>query len=76
MEDIPMAMKVTTQSGAVYMIDDKVVGGSKNLVNGRLLYPVRLGDAMLILTPERAHLNPNFKNPSVLSTPVTRIDII
>lgn len=71
-----MAMRVTTQSGAVYMIDSVVTGGSKNLKNGKLLYPVRLGDAMLILTPERAHLNPNFKNPSVLSTPVTRIDVV
>jgi len=73
---------VTTESGAVYYVDDgnfagagsKVTGGSKNLKRGKLLNsPVQIGKSMLISTPERAHLNPEFKNPSVLSTPVVQI---
>jgi len=70
-----MTVRVTTASGAVYLVtDDKVTGGSKNLKNGKLLYPVQCGDSMLIFTPERSHLNPHFKNPSVLSTPVMKIE--
>jgi hypothetical protein len=68
-------LQVTTASGAIYMVDGlKVMGGSKKLKDGKLLYPVQLGDSMLISTPEREHLNPNFTNPAVLSTPVTRIE--
>lgn len=74
-EDVPMLQQVTTASGAIYYVDGlKVMGGSKKLKDGKLLYPVRLGDSMLIFTPERLHLNPAFKNPSVLSTPVARIE--
>ena len=70
-----MSIQVTTASGAVYLIDgDKVMGGSKNLKDGKLLYPVRSGHSMLISTPERTHLNPHYKNPSVISTPVVKIE--
>ena len=70
-------LQVTTISGAIYMIDGTIVtGGSKNLESGKLLYPVQLGDSMLIFAPERSHLNPSFKNPSVLSTPVMKIEPI
>jgi hypothetical protein len=68
-------LQVTTVSGSIYFVTgDKVIGGSKNLKNGKLLYPVQLGDAMLISAPERQHLNPVFTNPAVLSTPVARIE--
>ncbi len=69
-----MTIQVTTASGAVYLVaGEKVMGGSKNLKDGRLLYPVRSGHSMLISTPERSHLNPHYKNPSVISTPVVKI---
>ena len=69
-----MTIQVTTESGAIYLIDGKkVMGGSKKLKDGRLLYPVQVGDSMLISTPERTHLNPHYKDPSVVSTPVVKI---
>jgi hypothetical protein len=68
-------LQVTTASGSIYFVTgDKVIGGSKKLKDGKLLYPVQLGDSMLIFTPERSHLNPDFTNPAVLSTPVARIE--
>ncbi len=74
---IPKTIRVTTYSGAIYVVEgNKVAGGSKNLKGGTLLYPVRCGDSMLISAPERGHLNPDFKNPSVLSTPVVKIEPI
>jgi hypothetical protein len=72
-----MADKITTESGAVYVVDGSLVtGGSKNLRNGRLARPVRMGIPLLIYTPERAHLNPHFTNPAVQSTPVIDIEPI
>ena len=71
-----MTVKITTESGAVYFLTGKTIaGGSKNLKAGVLLYPgVQLGDSMLISTPERSHLNPHYKNPSVLSTPIVKME--
>ena len=52
-------LKVTTHSGAVYIIsnDDKVTGGSKGLKNGLLVsgWPI-VGDTLLMQTPERIPL--------------------
>lgn len=76
-------LKVTTESGAVYFVDDgnfagagsRVTGGSKHLEDGRLLNsPVLVGKSMRILAPERSYLNPHFTNPGVLSTPVIKIE--
>lgn len=72
-----MRAMVKTESGALYLVDgDKVMGGSKNLKDGKLVLPVRLNHSMLMLTPERAHHNPHFKNPAVMSTPVVEIEPI
>lgn len=52
--------KVTTFSGAIYIIGDdgKVTGGSKNLKNGKLIFPrpSLVGQPLLIETPERVPL--------------------
>lgn len=70
-------LKVTTQSGAIYYVDgdNKVTGGSKDIVNGKLVggQPT-LGVGLMILTPERGHLNPQFKTPGVYSTDVMIIE--
>lgn len=68
---------VTTESGAVYVIDeDRVTGGSKNLKRGVLANsPVSIGKSMVILAQERAHLNPQYKEPAVMSTPVVQIEL-
>ncbi|KKM25860.1 hypothetical protein LCGC14_1590690 [marine sediment metagenome] len=52
-------LKVTTHSGAVYIISDagKVTGGSKDLKNGVLVSgPPVVGDTLLMQTPERIPL--------------------
>ena len=70
-----MTVEITTASGAVYILTgSRITGGSKNLQDGTILYMPNVGDSMLIFAPERGHLNPRFKNPSVLSTPV--VDIV
>lgn len=67
-------MLVRTESGACYLIEGtRVMGGSKDLHNGKLIFPVQLGDSMLIATPERAHLNPTFEYPCVMSSKVVEI---
>lgn len=51
--------KVTTFSGAIYIISDsgKVTGGSKDLKNGKLVFgPPVVGKSLLIETPERVAL--------------------
>lgn len=68
-------LKVTTESGAIYYIrGERVEGGSKNLIDGRLLVPVMMGAPLMISTPERHRLNPDFQAPGVLSTPVVKIE--
>lgn len=70
-----MTVRIITESGAIYFLTgNKVTGGSKNLENGKLMSPVRVGCSLLISTPERKHLNPHYKNPSVLSTPVAEFE--
>ena len=70
--------EITTESGAIYYLDGRTVsGGSKNLQRGNLILPPAgplVGHPMLIFTPERGHLNPEFANPSVLSTRVVSIE--
>jgi hypothetical protein len=69
---------IKTESGARYIVvGDVVKGGSKNLKDGRLLNPpVQIGKCLLMLTPERAHLNPHYRNPGVMSTPVVEMEPI
>lgn len=70
-----MTIRIITESGAIYFLTgNRVTGGSKNLKNGKLLSPVQLGHPLLISTPERAHLNPHYKLPSVLSTHVVEFE--
>lgn len=52
-------IKVTTISGAIYIInnDGKVTGGSLNLKNGKLMSgPPKLKHSLIIETPERVPL--------------------
>jgi hypothetical protein len=67
--------RVITYSGAVYYIDgDKVTGGSKNLKDGRLIGPLRMGSCLLIDTPERAQANPTAIQPAVRSSVVIAME--
>ena len=71
-------LKVTTESGAIYYIDDEgiVKGGSKKLIEGQLYYSAMVGSSLLVLTPERAKQNPTARTPCVVSTPVVSIEVI
>ena len=68
--------KITTYSGAVYHLHDDgiITGGSRDLVDGRLLYGPFMGQSMLVYTPERAHLNPRYETPSVSTSYVVDIE--
>lgn len=69
--------KITTYSGAVYMVDgSKVTGGSKNLTDGILTSPIVIGTIMLIHTPERCHLNPHFDKAGVMTSEIVSIEEI
>jgi hypothetical protein len=67
-------LSVTTESGAIYIIDgDKVTGGSKELKDGTLLNPpVQINKSLLIDTPERER--PGVVRPVVRSTAVVKIE--
>ena len=68
-------LRVTTHSGAVYYIEGaKVTGGSKNLVDGKLVGIVSLYASMMIDTPERAHLYPDLDQPGVVTSHVVSIE--
>ncbi len=70
--------KVTTESGAIYSLNGKSVrGGSLNIQRGTLLLPLDgplVGHSMIIDTPERANLNPDYRQPSVTTTVVVHIE--
>jgi len=68
--------RVTTASGAVYRITDDgiVTGGSRNLRRGRLIAPIVPGRPMLIQTPERADLFPDFRDPGIITSTVVTIE--
>jgi len=69
-EAVPYEYKdlhITTQA-------NNVTGGSKQLETGVLLNsPIMFGKPLLIYTPQRGHLNPQFRNPCVCSTQVVKI---
>ena len=70
-------LQITTYSGAVYYVDGtKVTGGSRNLVDGKLVSPVRLRASMMIGTPERAHLFPDFDQPGLVTSHIVSIEEI
>jgi len=70
-------LRVTTYSGAVYYIDgDKVTGGSRNLTDGRLISHAVIHRSMMIETPERAHLYPEFGQPGLTTSHVVTIEEI
>ncbi len=73
-------LKVTTESGAIYYLTGKSVrGGSLNIQRGTLLLPLDgplVGHSMIIDTPERGDLNPEYRQPSVTTTVVVHIDEI
>ena len=68
--------KITTHSGAVYHLheDGKITGGSKELVNGKLLVGPYIGASMYIDTPERGGLNPTYRQPGVITSYVVEIE--
>ena len=67
--------KVTTYSGAVYIVEgSKVTGGSKGLKDGTLQAPPMIGRSMTIATPERHHLNPHFGTAGVMTSTVISIE--
>ena len=69
--------KITTYSGAVYMVDgSKVTGGSKDLQDGVIASVPIVGQCMLIYTPERHHLNPHFGTAGVQTSKVVSIEDI
>lgn len=69
--------RVTTFSGAEYLIlGNRVIGGSKNLKNGRLVNIPRVGEPLLIQTPERLQVHPNFVDPHVVSSYVVKIEAL
>lgn len=75
-----MQTRVTTESGAIYLIDlisKHVTGGSKELKNGQIvnLY-LEVGSRLLINTPERAKQNPTAVQPGVISSPIVKIEQI
>ena len=68
-------LRVTTFSGAVYYIEgERVTGGSRDLTDGKLLVGPYIGASMFIDTPERGHLNPSFRYPSLQTSYVVSIE--
>ncbi len=69
-------LKITTKSGAVYYLHNNgaISGGSLGVKEGRPFYKPFVGQPLLIHTPERGHLNPDFQMPSVVSTVVVSIE--
>ena len=74
--DVSHLLQVTTQSGAVYVIDVDsllVTGGSLNLKAGELVGGIFVGQSMTIRTHERHAVNPDAADPGVVSTPVIEV---
>ena len=73
----PKMQKITTKSGAIYYVHDiRVMGGSKNLQNGKLAAVPDIGHSLKIFTPERAHLHPEYHTTGVISSPIVTIEEI
>ena len=69
--------KIITKSRTIYYIHDiRVMGGSKELKNGKLATEPQIGHPLLVFTPERHHLNPHFNTAGVISTEIISIEEI